>query len=94
MLREAGAQQQFAVLADRAAAHAALDNPREVGYLLDALQEAGAQQQAAVMIGRLPAEGLFQDFFGDLFADRYQFGREPDGSPAPPWGWHDLDPSG
>ena len=22
---------------------------------------------------------------------RYQFGRELDGTPAPPWGWNDLD---
>jgi hypothetical protein len=39
----------------------------------------------------LPAEGLF-----DLFCEQanqqvpYRFGREPDGTPAPSWGWDDL----
>jgi hypothetical protein len=39
----------------------------------------------------LPAEGLFH-----LFREQanhqvlYRFGREPDGTPAPSWGWEDL----
>ena len=24
-------------------------------------------------------------------ADQFRFGREPDGTPATPWGWEDLD---
>ena len=37
-LREAGADEQAAALADRAAAHAALDDPGAVAALLDSLR--------------------------------------------------------
>jgi hypothetical protein len=47
-LREAGADEQAAALASRAAAHAALDNPRAVAVLLGSLREAGAHEQAAL----------------------------------------------
>ena len=93
-LREAGAEDQVAALLARdPAAHAAVDSPYEVADLLDALREAGAEQQVRTLVDRLPAEGMF-----DLFRrqpehkTQYTFGREPDGSPAPAWGWDDLDP--
>jgi len=56
------------------------------------MREAGAEQQAAVLAGRLPAAGLFR-LFGeqDSRQNRFEFGREADGSPAKPWGWEDLD---
>jgi hypothetical protein len=91
-LRAAGAEQQAAILADRAAADASLDDVEVVDELLGALRRAGAEQQAGRLVDRLPAEGRF-----DLFHEqpghemRYRFGYEPDRSPAPSWGWHDLD---
>ena len=60
--------------------------------LLDALLEVGAERQYAILVSRLPAEGMFRFFLrktGD--EQRYRFGREPDGSEAPEWGWMDLD---
>jgi transcriptional regulator with XRE-family HTH domain len=39
----------------------------------------------------LPAEGRFREFQAlNGNATRYRFGREPDGTPAEPWGWDDL----
>jgi hypothetical protein len=43
-LRAAGADEQAAALADRAA-HAALDHPADVARLLDSLRAAGAHEQ-------------------------------------------------
>jgi hypothetical protein len=46
------------------------------------------EEQAGTLADRLPAEGKFALFREQ--ADhpmRYRFGREPDGSPAPSWGW-------
>ena len=54
-LREAGADEQAAALAQRAAAHAPLDNPDAVAWLLDSLREAGADEQAAALLARDPA---------------------------------------
>ena len=55
-LREAGADEQVAVLLARnPAAHADLDNPEGVGRLLDSLREAGADEQVAVLLARNPA---------------------------------------
>jgi uncharacterized protein YidB (DUF937 family) len=93
-LRAAGAQDQVtALLARDPAAHVALDNPFGVaGILLGSLREAGAEEQVTLLVNRLPGEGLF-----DLFRAQgnhqalYRFGRNPDGSPAEPWDWEDLD---
>jgi hypothetical protein len=91
-LREAGADDQAAALASRAAAHAALDHPGAVARLLRSLREAGAREQAATLAGRLPAVGLFRLFLErNGLADQFRFGRETDGTPAAPWGWEDLD---
>ena len=54
-LREAGADEQAAALAARAAAHAPLDDPGGVAGLLDSLREAGADEQAAALLAREPA---------------------------------------
>ena len=54
-LREAGAQEQVTALADRAAAHAALDHPGAVASLLDRLREAGAQEQFTALANRAAA---------------------------------------
>ena len=83
---------QAAALADRAAAHAAPDNPWAVATLLDSLREAGADEQAAALAARLPAAGMFGLFLKQQGpADHFRFGREADGAPAAPWGWEDLD---
>jgi hypothetical protein len=86
----AGAQ-AAALLARDPAAHVPLDNPRGVAFLLDSIREAGAVQQAKTLTDRLPAEGWF-GLFRVLpgHSKRYRFGREVDGSPAPPWDWDDL----
>jgi hypothetical protein len=111
-LRKAGAHEQAAALLARdPAAHAALDDPdgvarlREAGAydqaalddpdgvarLLASLREAGAHDQAAALAARLPAVGMFELFLQqDSRADQFRFGREPDGTPAAPWDWDDL----
>jgi len=87
--REAGADDQAAAPASRAAAH---DYPGDVASLLRSLREAGAREQAATLAGRLPAAGLFRLFLErNGLADQFRFGRETDGTPAAPWGWEDLD---
>ncbi len=60
-LREAGADEQAAALADRAAAHVALDDPADVAWLLDRLREAGAQEQAAALAERAAAHVPLDD---------------------------------
>ena len=92
-LRRVGADGQAkALLARDPAAHASLDDPSAVAALLRALREAGATDQVKALTERLPAEGLF-DLFCKEANDHgaYMFGREPDGSAAPMWGWDDLD---
>jgi hypothetical protein len=84
--------EQAAALAARTAAHAPLDNPDGVAYLLHRMRDVGAHQQAAVLIGRLPTVGMFGLFLEQKgSADQFRFGREADGTPAAPWGWEDLD---
>ena len=54
-LREAGAHEQAAALASRAAAHTPLDNPGGVASLLEGLRRAGAHEQATALLDRDPA---------------------------------------
>ena len=54
-LREAGAHEQAAALARRAAAHSILYDLGAVDLLLDRLREAGADEQAAALLARDPA---------------------------------------
>lgn len=100
-LRRAGADDQVRVLLARdPAARIALDRPGVfLDLLLEELEQAGervrgdAGAQLAALAERLPAVGKFGAFLqiGER-AERYSFGREPDGSPAAPWGWDDLTP--
>ena len=91
-LREAGAGDQVKVLASRAAAHAPLDFPFGLDRLLDTLREEGTDGQVKLLGDRLPSEGMFDLFLTlDNHQTRYRFGRDHDGSPAPPWAWDDLD---
>jgi transcriptional regulator with XRE-family HTH domain len=93
-LRQAGAHDQVAALLRRdPAARVALDRygGEGVSHLLTELRLAGGDEQAARLTERLPAAGLFELFMRQGGQDRFRFGREPDGSPAPSWGWDDLD---
>jgi hypothetical protein len=54
-LREAGAREQVTALAQRAAAHAPLDDPADVAALLDSLRKAGAAEQVTALLHRDPA---------------------------------------
>ena len=80
------------MLAERAVAHAALDDPSgwspffriDVASLLNSLRLAGAHEQATALASRLPEADMFG--FG-LFeqngsADQFGFGREAHGTPA------------
>jgi hypothetical protein len=63
-----------------------------VALLVDSLREAGAREQAAALVSRLSAAGMFGPFFKlQGLTDQFPFGREADGTSAPPWGWEDLD---
>jgi hypothetical protein len=131
-LQNTGAHEQAtALLARDPAAHANLSDPTGVATLLDSLREAGAHEQAAALLARRPflraAEadrdrrnmralrkamqeqnrlaraltlitwsGGSREKLLDILqerrpGDRFHFGRESDGSPAPPWRWDDLD---
>jgi hypothetical protein len=63
-LRRAGAHEQAAALADRAAADAALDDPGAGACLLASLQEAGAGAQVTALLRRDPAAHVFLDHPG------------------------------
>jgi uncharacterized protein YidB (DUF937 family) len=100
-LREAGAQDQVATLLARdPAAHVSLGHffsftkfgSSGITSLLDSLRDAGAQGQVSALTDRLPGEGLFYLFYAQgNNQTQYRFGRNPDGTPAEPWGWEDLD---
>ena len=92
-LRDAGANAQVTTLANRAAIDTPIDNhPGGTKRLLDALRKAGADTQVRTLIDRMPAEGLFSLFCEQAGRQiKYLWGRAPDGNPAQPWGWADLD---
>ena len=90
-LRFAGLDGQAAVLAERAAAHSRINGSR-TSHLLKELRNAGATAQVATLTRRVPATGHFDLFIKIIDApERFRFGREPDGSPAAPWTWQDLE---
>ena len=91
-LQAAGLQEQATALAERAAHHAALDNPRGVAQLLGRLRAADLQEQVAALTNRLSVAGMFE-LFCEVQGRQHQFryGRRPDGTPAEPWDWEDLD---
>ena len=89
-LRAAGAGEQATALAKRAARHTPLDDREAVAALLDRMRAAGEREPATVLAERLAGSGMFE-FFREHEEDRFRFGQEPDGSPAGPWGWADLD---
>lgn len=91
ILWDIGEAEQTRILADRAA-HGSLGSEVGAEELLKTLQRIHADEQAEIIISRLPAEGCFKAFPRQPgYKDKYRFGREPDGTPAAPWGWTDLD---
>ncbi|MFC8201677.1 hypothetical protein ACFUTV_40810 [Streptomyces sp. NPDC057298] len=90
--RAVGAPAQLSKLLDRAAAHFPLRKHSEAGALMNLLVQDNAPEPCAVLADRLPAAGFFELLlaFG-TYAERYRFGREPDGRPAEPWSWADLE---
>jgi hypothetical protein len=89
-LARAGAGDAVAVLAARAGARAELDHPAgrsAVAYLEDALRAVGASDAADVLAARAAALHSRRD--KDDEAARSPYGREPGGSPSPPWTWQE-----
>jgi hypothetical protein len=60
-----------------------------VAVLIERLQEVGADHHISALADRLAAAGMFY-LCQEYDEPRFRFGREPDGSPAEPWGWDDL----
>jgi hypothetical protein len=88
-LSAAGAKAQVSSLATRAATETVFRILWTPGGLLKAMREMGAEAQADLFEKRILDKGEFQDHNRDSMT-RYRFGREPDGTPAEPWGWDDL----
>lgn len=89
-MRRAGANNQAAAVNERFAAFLdVLVTPDAVAALVQKIERHAAAGQADE---RLPALGLFDQFL-KLYDHRvrFRYGREPDGSPADPWSWDDLE---
>lgn len=90
-LHRAGAAEDLAALAARAAGQSPLDSSADVRKLLETLHRVGAAEQVALLEERLPAAGLSSLFLErDDHRELFRFGREPDGTAAPAWTWDDL----
>jgi hypothetical protein len=89
-LSAAGAEAQVSSLAARAATDTVFGTLWTPGGLPEAMREMGAGAQADLFERRILDEGELQDYFHRDGMTRYPFGREPDGTPAEPWGWDDL----
>jgi hypothetical protein len=84
-------EQVEALLARDPAASADVIIPFGVPELLNSLQAAEAWAQAGELASRLPAAGLFAEFLSQEQGEQFPYGQEPDGTPATPWTWEDLD---
>jgi hypothetical protein len=90
-LRRAGADNAAAkLLARNPAEHVPINNSDAVQSLLRVLRQERVEGQVATLTDRLSAAGLFRLLSTAAPAGRFVFGREPDGSPAGPWGWDDI----
>jgi hypothetical protein len=88
-LREAGAGDAIADMPGKAAGAVRLDDPLGIADLLRELREGSATDAYAVLARRAANAGMFTLY---LEADArhpqlYKFGREPTGTPSPPWEW-------
>jgi hypothetical protein len=90
-LARVGASDAVAVLAARAGAHAGLDHPAAgaIANLEKTLREAGASDAADVLAARAAALHSRRDKDDEAARSLYVYGREPGGSPSPPWTWQD-----
>ncbi|QFU92083.1 hypothetical protein [Amycolatopsis sp. YIM 10] len=87
-LAKIDAAEQVAVLLARdPASRVSLRYDFGVHRLWTRLRMLGANEQATSLAERLPPEGKFDPSVNT----GHPFGREPDGTPAEPWGWDDLD---
>ncbi|WP_157119626.1 hypothetical protein [Nocardia xishanensis] len=94
LLRDMGAAQDAANLAHRAAPEVQIGTGRgmiSMSILPSAPGEIGTGDELTDLVQLMPAARMFERFLeaGD-HRERFQFGREPDGSPAAPWSWNDL----
>ncbi|MDH6130525.1 hypothetical protein [Kitasatospora sp. GP82] len=89
-VRAASTDHDARVLAERAATHAPLNDELDRAALIGDLWDAG-EPVLSILAERLPGAGGFRQLveLGNL-KEHFKFGREPDGSPAPPWTWDDL----
>ncbi|WP_306355832.1 MULTISPECIES: hypothetical protein [unclassified Nocardia] len=95
-LRAVGADGQVAVLLARdPATEVTLEGSSGVDMLLEEMRAVGAHDQADRLIDRLSTGGRFESFLRERpeHAERFRFGREPDGAPTAPWSWDDLETS-
>lgn len=103
-LREAGADEAVTTLLARDPARhvslyetdfarAAATDPDTIAHLLRVLRVAGADDAVTTLAGRAANTGRFELFRESCprEAARYQFGREPDGTPTSPWRWQAPD---
>ena len=70
------------------------DRQCAVARLLVALREAGAAEAAVRALALRAADAGMFDLFLQARPDEtatYRFGREPDGTPSPPWTWSEPD---
>jgi hypothetical protein len=91
-LRYRGAAEAASRLAARAAVGAILHDSRGIIALIKALRNARQVEPLSVLIDRAANAGLWIDtlHFDSDKAQNFKFGREPDGTASPPWGWRDL----
>jgi hypothetical protein len=100
VLRRAGAGQAVAALMARNPARLVyLSDARGANRLFRALRELGTDEMAIAFLVRAVDSGTGEYLYGLLIQatanptqaeELRQFGRESDGKPSPPWGWHDL----
>jgi hypothetical protein len=91
-LRTVGADDAIrTVLGRDPATHVSLTNPEGVARLEAELRLARAYSAARALANRAADAGMFEVFLHAYpdEADRYRFGREPDGTPAQPWRWNE-----
>jgi hypothetical protein len=65
-------------------------NEFRLRMLMAELRSAGTEDAAHFLAGRAANAGMFADVFIGEYPDeaaQYRFGRELDGTPAPPWHW-------
>jgi hypothetical protein len=88
-LRAAGAWDAIRTVSARVAGQVHIDHPEDVADLLEELREAGAAEAVRALAVRAAGAGMFGLFLEARpdEAAAYRFGREPDGTPSPPWSW-------